>query len=61
LTGDSFSGFTSEAVLIGSGATNINLQSNNYVGNTINVNNGGSIEAGNCTGISGTCTAGATP
>ena len=48
-------------ISVSSGATNINLQSQNYSLNTTNVSNAGSINAGNCAGIAGTCTAGATP
>ncbi len=46
---------------IGSGVTNAVFQSNGYAGNTSNFGNAGSIKAGSCTGIGGTCAAGATP
>lgn len=43
------------------GSTGLNVQSNIYGGNTTNISNAGSINVGgSCSGIGGTCTAGAT-
>ena len=60
ITGNSFYELAAGANFA-SGAAGINIQSNSYAGNTAKVSNAGTITAGNCTGISGTCTAGATP
>lgn len=60
ITGNSF-GNLADAVVISSGVSGLTVQSNKYNSNTSNVINNGTITAGSCAGIAGTCTAGATP
>lgn len=58
ITGNTFGG-NGLAIEIGAGVSHVGIQSNAYQGNTTNVSNFGSISAGSCVGIAGTCAAGA--
>lgn len=60
ITGNEFNSLA-DGVVVGTGVSGAMLQSNTYSNNTANVLNSGTIKAGSCAGIGGTCTAGATP